>query len=440
MGSFLISGGNRLHGKVEISGSKNAALPIMAACLMAEGQSVLKGVPRLSDVDSMTKLMGELGCHVYRHEPGDKSVWEGPALNGPLDVRVQDENCCEARYDIVQTMRASICVLGPLLAKRGRAVVSYPGGCPLGDRPVDLHLRGLAKLGAEFHTTDGKIIGQVRGRLKGRQMYLGGTHGPTVLGTINVMSAAALADGQTVIIGAACEPEVADCANFLNKMGACITGQGTPEIRIEGVEHLKGAEHRIIPDRIECGTFIMAAAITGGELELKHCNIDHLAAVTDRLEDVGVKIMRQNGTVFVSCPQRPRAIEIVTQPYPGFPTDLQAQIMALLSLADGNSVITERIFPDRFHHVGELNRMGARIRREGSTVVVEGTGELQGTSVQASDLRASAALVLAGLVAKGTTRLDCVHHIDRGYEKIEHKLAAVGAKIERVADVAAAAA
>jgi UDP-N-acetylglucosamine 1-carboxyvinyltransferase len=440
MASFLINGGVPLRGKVEISGSKNSALPIMAACLMADGKSVLKGVPRLSDVDWMTRLMGELGCDVYRHEPGGKTVWEGPPLNGPLDITVADERCCEAGYDIVQTMRASICVLGPLLAKRGRAVVSYPGGCNLGDRPIDLHLRGLAKLGAEFHTIDGKIVGEVRGRLKGRSMYLGGTHGPTVLGTINVMCAAALAEGKTVIIGAACEPEVSDCANFLNKMGACITGQGTPEIHIEGVEHLVGAEHRIIPDRIECGTFIIAAAITGGELELKHCNIDHLAAVTDALEDVGVQITRQNGTVFCSCPQRPSAVEIATQPYPGFPTDLQAQMMALLSLADGNSVITERIFPDRFHHVGELMRMGAQIRRDGSKVVVEGISELQGTSVKASDLRASAALVLAGLVAKGTTRLECIHHIDRGYEKIEQKLAAVGARIQRIEDAAAAAA
>jgi UDP-N-acetylglucosamine 1-carboxyvinyltransferase len=439
MDSFLIRGGSRLKGKVEISGSKNSALPLLAACLMADGKTTLNGVPRLSDIDSMTKLIGELGCDVYRHEPGGKTVWEGPPLNGPLDITVTDERCCEARYDIVKTMRASICVLGPLLAKRGRAVVSLPGGCNFGDRPVDLHLRGLAKLGAEFRTESGNIIGQVRGRLKGRRMYLGGTQGPTVLGTINVMSAAALAEGRTVIVGAACEPEVSDCADLLNKMGARITGQGTPEICIDGVDKLTGAEHRIIPDRIECGTFIIAAAITGGELELKHCNIDHLAAVTEYLEEIGVGITRQNGTVFCSCPRRPGAVQISTQPHPGFPTDLQAQLMALLSLADGKSVITERIFPDRFQHVGELNRMGAHIRREGSTAVIEGVGELQGTSVMASDLRASAALVLAGLVARGTTRLDRVYHIDRGYEKIEQKLAAVGADIQRVKEAKAVA-
>src|SRR5438128_4271390 len=262
-------------------------------------------------------------------------------------------------------------------------------------------------------------------------MYLGGAQGPTVLGTINVMCAAALAEGETVIVGAACEPEVADCADMLNKMGAKIKGHGTPEIRIEGVDQLIGCEHRIIPDRIECGTFLIAAAITNGELELKHSNMDHLIAVNDRLDEVGVKVERQNGTIFASSARRLNAVEMTTQPFPGFPTDLQAQLMALLCLADGMSVITERIFPDRFLHVGELNRMGARIRKEGPTAIVQGVKELQGASVMASDLRASAALVLAGLVAKGTTRIDRVYHIDRGYEKIEQKLRAVGAEIER---------
>jgi UDP-N-acetylglucosamine 1-carboxyvinyltransferase len=442
MDSFLIHGGRRLSGKVEISGSKNSALPILAACLMAEGKSTLNGVPRLSDIDSMTRLIGELGCHVYRHEPtvGGRTPWDGPALNGPLDIQVMDERCCEARYDIVKTMRASICVLGPLLAKRGKAIVSIPGGCAIGDRPVDLHVRGLQKLGAEFHTENGNIIGEVRGRLKGKRMYLGGAQGPTVLGTINVMCAACLAEGETVLVGAACEPEVSDCAQLLIKMGAKITGHGTPEVKIEGVEKLVGAEHRIIPDRIECGTFMMAAAITGGSLELKHCNMDHLIAVTDRLDEMGIVTERENGTIRVSCDRRPSPSEMTTQPYPGFPTDLQAQLMSLLALAGGNSVITERIFPDRFLHVGELNRMGARIRKvEGATAVIQGVDELHGTSVMASDLRASAALVLAGLVAKGTTRIDRVYHIDRGYEKIELKLAAVGAQIERVKEARAVA-
>ncbi len=433
MDSFLIRGGNRLKGTIEISGSKNSALPILAACLMAEGKTTLHGVPRLSDIDSMIQLLGELGMRVYRHDnPGKSKVAEHPALNGPLDLEVIDTSKCEARYDIVKTMRASICVLGPLLARRGRAVVSIPGGCAIGDRPVDLHVRGLQKLGAEFRTEGGNIVGEVRGRLKGTQMYLGGAQGPTVLGTINVMCAAALAEGETVLVGAACEPEVVDCAEMLIKMGAKIKGHGTPEMRIEGVEKLTGCEHRIIPDRIECGTFMIAAAITNGELALKNCNLDHLIAVTDRLEEVGVHIARENGTIYVSSSRRLNAIEMTTQPYPGFPTDLQAQLMALLCLSDGMSVITERIFPDRFLHVGELNRMGGRIRKEGATAVIQGVKELQGATVMASDLRASAALVLAGLVGRGETRIDRVYHIDRGYEKIEQKLAAVGADIERI--------
>jgi len=432
--SFLIRGGTRLKGKIEISGSKNSSLPIVAACLLADGPTRLHGVPRLSDIDSMNKLIGELGCHVYRNEPTGPGIGDGPALNGPLDIEVRDEKISHARYDIVKTMRASICVLGPLLAKRGRAQVAIPGGCAIGDRPVDLHIRGLMKLGAEFRTEGGDMVGELpKGkRLKGANLYLGGAQGPTVLGTINVMCAAVLAEGTTTLVGAACEPEVVDCANLLKKMGAKITGDGTPEIKIEGVEKLTGCEHRVIPDRIELGTFIIAAAITNGELELKNCNLDHLIAVVDRLDEVGVKITRQNGTVFVNSTRRLNPAEMTTQPFPGFPTDLQAQLMALLALGDGMSVITERIFPDRFLHVGELNRMGAKIRKEGPTAIIQGVRELQGANVMASDLRASAALVLAGLVARGTTKIDRVYHIDRGYEKIEHKLRAVGADIQRV--------
>jgi UDP-N-acetylglucosamine 1-carboxyvinyltransferase len=436
MDSFLIRGGQRLKGAVEISGSKNSALPILAACLMAQGPSRLNGVPRLSDIDSMNKLIGELGCRVRRHEPAggiaEGTPLNGPLLNGPLDIEVLDEERSEAKYEIVKTMRASICVLGPLLAKRGRAVVSLPGGCSIGDRPVDLHIRGMQKLGAEFRTENGNIVGTVRGRLRGCRMYLGGAQGPTVLGTINVMCAAALAEGETVLVGAACEPEVSDCAELLIKMGAHIKGHGTAEIRIEGVEKLVGAEHRVIPDRIECGTFMIAAAMTNGELELRHGNADHLVAVTDRLEDIGVRVEEKNGTLHVSSARRLNPVEMTTQPYPGFPTDLQAQLMGLLCQAEGISVITERIFPDRFQHVGELNRLGARIRKEGPTAIIQGVKELQGASVMASDLRASAALVLAALVAKGTTCIDRVYHIDRGYEKIEQKLAAIGADIERV--------
>jgi UDP-N-acetylglucosamine 1-carboxyvinyltransferase len=438
MDSFSIRGGQRLKGTIEISGSKNSALPIMAAALMSEGKVTLNGVPRLLDIDSMSRLLVEIGCVIHRREPSNVSTATGPALNGPLDIEVVDERQCEARYEIVRTMRASICVLGPLLGKRGKAVVSLPGGCAIGDRPVDLHVRGLKKLGAEFRVENGNIVGEVRGRLKGCRMYLGGALGPTVLGTINVMCAAALAEGETVLVGAACEPEVSDCADLLNKMGARIKGHGTPEIRIEGVEKLTGTEHRVIPDRIECGTFMIAAAITNGELELKHCNMDHLIAVTDRLEEVGVRIEPHDQSVIVSAARRINPVEMTTQPYPGFPTDLQAQLMALLCLSDGISVVTERIFPDRFLHVGELNRMGASVRKEGPTAIIQGVRELQGANVMASDLRASAALVLAAMVAKGRTRIDRVYHIDRGYEKIEQKLAAVGAHIERVKEEKAA--
>lgn len=436
MDNFVITGGRRLTGRVDISGSKNSALPILAATLMAEGRTTLHMVPRLSDIDSMIQLLEELGCRTHRHPSVEMPGSSGPALNGPLDIEVVDETNCEARYEIVKTMRASICVLGPLLAKRGRAVVSIPGGCAIGDRPVDLHLRGLQKLGAEFHTDGGNIVGTVRGRLQGCRMYLGGAQGPTVLGTINVMCAASLAEGETVIVGAACEPEVTDCAELLNKMGARISGHGTPEIRITGVDRLEGTTHRIIPDRIEAGTFMMAAAITGGELELRGLNLHHLVAVVDRLDEVGVRITPTEAGCRVSVPtgdvRSLRATEMTTQPYPGFPTDCQAQLMALLCLADGISAITERIFPDRFLHVGELNRMGARVRKEGATALIAGVPELQGATVMCSDLRASAALVLAGLAARGTTRLDRVYHIDRGYEKIEQKLSAVGADIRRV--------
>jgi UDP-N-acetylglucosamine 1-carboxyvinyltransferase len=432
MDSFIIHGGRRLKGNIEISGSKNSALPILAASLMAEGKTTIKGVPRLLDIDSMTKLLGELGCRVYRHKPSNSGNTVGPELNGPLDIEVVDESQCEAHYDIVKTMRASICVLGPLLGKRGKAVVSMPGGCAIGDRPVDLHVRGLQKLGADFHIENGNIIGEVRGRLKGCTMYLGGPMGPTVLGTINVMCAATLADGKTTLVDAAREPEVSDCADMLIKMGARIRGHGTSEIQIEGVEKLVGVEHRVIPDRIECGTFMIAAAISNGELSLKHCNLNHLIAVIDRLEEVGVRVENQGESAHVTAARRINPVEMTTQPYPGFPTDLQAQLMALLCLSDGISVITERIFPDRFLHVGELNRMGARIRKEGPTAIIQGVRDLQGATVMASDLRASAALVLAALVAKGATRIDRVYHIDRGYEKIEQKLIAVGAEIERV--------
>lgn len=449
MDSFLIGGRRPLHGVVDISGSKNSALPILAACLMADGPTTLHGVPRLSDIESMNALLRELGCRVERRDPpslGDSGQIDfagRPALNGPLEIEVERDDVYECRYDIVKTMRASVCVLGPMLARRGKIAFSMPGGCSIGDRPIDLHLRGLKKLGVSFRNEGGYIVGEIPGgRMKGTTMYLGGARGPTVLGTINLMCAAALAEGTTTLVGAACEPEVADCAAMLNKMGARIAGAGSPELTIVGVERLEGISHTIIPDRIEAGTFMLAAAMTQGELTLRNCRLDHLIAVADAFEEAGLEIERPNvreNTVIVRCPNGLKQAEMTTQPYPGFPTDIQAQFMSAMCLADGASVITERIFPDRFTHVGELNRMGAQILKEGPTAIVRGVGMkgLTAAPVMCSDLRASAALVLAALAAEGTTRLDRVYHIDRGYEKIVQKLRAVGAQIERLEEEAA---
>ena len=420
MDAFKVRGGRPLSGQVTISGSKNAALPLLAACLMAEGPTRLSGVPELSDIRSMLRLLAELGCETSR----DGDV---------LTANVTDDTKVEAGYDIVKTMRASVCVIGPMLAARGRVVFSIPGGCAIGDRPIDLHLRGLGKLGAEFRQEGGNIIGTAPGgRLKGSTMYLGGAQGPTVLGTINVLSAATLAEGRTHIVGAACEPEVVDVADLLRKMGAKIEGDGGPEIVVEGVGSLVGTEHRVIPDRIEAGTFLMAGAITGGDVTLANSDLRHLRAAADRLGDAGVVLTEEDGRATVHGSRSTVThTEVATQPYPGFPTDLQAQLMALLCVGDGMSVITERIFPDRFLHVGELNRMGARIRKEGPSCFLSG-GDLTAARVMCSDLRASAALVLAACAADGESHIDRVYHIDRGYESIEGKLTSLGADVERV--------
>jgi len=416
---FEIVGGTRLKGKVEISGAKNAALPIMAASILVDGETVLHNVPDLSDVQQMQILLARLGVKSERD------------ASGAMHLRVEDEMNAHAEYELVSKMRASVCVMGPLLAKRRRAQVSMPGGCAIGDRPIDLHILGLQTFGAEFELLNGDVLLRAK-KLKGGEVFLGGPFGSSVTATANVMMAATLAEGRTVIASAACEPEVVDLANYLNACGARITGQGTPEINVEGVESLHGAEHRIIPDRIEAGTFMMAAAITNGDLELQGARMEHMRALVDRLRRVGVVIERGEKGLAVSSSRRLEPVVITTQPYPGFPTDLQAQAMALLCLADGNSVITEKIYPDRFLHVGELNRMGAQLRKEGPTVIIEGVKRLVGAPVMASDLRASAALILAGLVAKGTTHVHRAYHIDRGYEAIEKKLAAVGANIRRV--------
>jgi UDP-N-acetylglucosamine 1-carboxyvinyltransferase len=416
---FEIVGGTRLKGTVDISGAKNAALPIMAASILVEGETVLHNVPDLADVLQMQTLLARLGVKSERD------------ASGAMHLRVEDEMNAHAEYELVSKMRASVCVMGPLLAKRRRAQVSMPGGCAIGDRPIDLHILGLQSFGADFELVNGDVLLRAK-KLKGNEVFLGGPFGSSVTATANVMMAATLAEGRTVIASAACEPEVVDLANYLNACGARVAGAGTPEITVEGVESLHGAEHRIIPDRIEAGTFMIAAAITNGDLELHGARMEHMRALVDRLRRVGVVIERGEKGIAVSSSRRLEPVVITTQPFPGFPTDLQAQAMALLCLADGNSVITEKIYPDRFLHVGELNRMGAQLRKEGPTVIIEGVKRLVGAPVMASDLRASAALILAGLVAKGTTRVHRTYHIDRGYESIETKLAAVGANIRRM--------
>ena len=413
---FEIVGGTRLKGAIEISGAKNSALPILAASILVDGETVLHNVPDLVDVRQTLILLSRLGVKSERDEAG------------ALHLRVEDEMNAHAEYELVSKMRASVCVMGPLLAKRKRAQVAMPGGCAIGSRPIDLHIHGLRALGADFELVNGDILLRAK-RLSGTEIFLGGPFGSSVTATANVMMAATLSEGRTIIASAACEPEIADLADFLNACGARIVGQGTPQLTIDGVERLTGTEHRIAPDRIEAGTFMIAAAITNGDVELRGARVEHMQAVVDRLRRVGVIIERGEKGIAVSSSRRLEPIDVTTQPYPGFPTDLQAQLMALLCLADGNSVITEKVFPDRFLHVGELNRMGARLRKEGPTVIVEGVKKLIGAPVMASDLRASAALILAGLIAKGTTRVHRAYHIERGYERIEEKLAGVGANI-----------
>jgi len=360
-----------------------------------------------------------LGCKLARGPNGDLSI-DSTVIDNPV-----------GEYEIVRRMRASICILGPLLARCGKAEVSMPGGCAIGDRPVNLHLRGLRELGARIHLKNGYIIAEAPNGLRGKDIFMGGPFGSTVLGTANVLMAATLAKGRTVIESAACEPEVADLANLLNKMGAKITGIGSPRLIIEGVKELQPTRFEVIPDRIEAGTFMVAAAITTGEVRLRNCRLDDMMAVVDKLRSIGVTVERQDNGCIVTRSSSMKASNITTLPYPGFPTDLQAQFMALLSLAEGNSVIIEKIFPDRFMHVAELNRMAADLHKEGPTVIVAGVKKLVAAPVMASDLRASAALVLAGLAAEGTTIVNRVYHIDRGYEKIEERLNPVGAKIIR---------
>ncbi len=433
MDAFVIQGGTQLNGEIQISGSKNASLPLMAAALLTNEKVIIQDIPDLRDIRNMRGLLEELGCSIESNREDENSL---------TSFQVDDESDSHARYEIVRTMRASICVLGPLLAKRGIARVSMPGGCAIGERPVDLHLRGMRALGAEVHLDAGDIIVKA-GRLKGTTIFLGGPFGSTVLGTANVMSAATLAEGTTVIECAACEPEIVELSRLLIGMGANITGAGTPRITIQGVEELHGTTHRVMPDRIEAGTYFVAAAITRGDLTVKNCPIDCLLSLEDRMQSAGVSFdviegtrIDQRATVRVASIQGQsiRPAQMTTQPYPGYPTDLQAQLMAMLTIADGISVITEKIYPERFLHVAELSRMGAQIYRQGPTAVIQGVPNLIGAPVMASDLRASAGLVLAGMAAKGETILNRVYHLDRGYEHMERKLNAVGASIERVDD------
>jgi UDP-N-acetylglucosamine 1-carboxyvinyltransferase len=416
MDRFLIKGGTPLHGEVTISGAKNAVLPIMAATLLTSEPCVIRNVPDLSDVRFMGQILMSLGAKVQ---------FEG----GVLRVRTAKIKGV-GDYELIRKMRGSICILGPLLGRTGKALVSLPGGCVIGARPIDLHLKGLKSLGTKIRIEGGYVNARAP-RLTGTELFLGGRSGPTVLGTGNVMMAATLADGVTVIESAACEPEVIDLANFLNAMGAKVSGAGSPTLTITGVKSLHGAEHTVIPDRIETATFAVAAAATNGDVTIRGSRPDHLHAVIDKLKEAGVKVERNGSTLKISRGGRLKSVDITTLPYSGFPTDAQAQMMVLMTLAPGISIITERIFESRFMHVSELARLGADIAIEGPSAIVKGGPPLSGAPVMASDLRASAALVIAGLAARGTTEVSRVYHIDRGYENIDGKLRRLGARIER---------
>ncbi|MDA1195244.1 MAG: UDP-N-acetylglucosamine 1-carboxyvinyltransferase [Planctomycetota bacterium] len=425
MDRFEIEGGVPLAGTVNVSGAKNAALPILAASLLADGPCRLEGVPDLRDIRTMLRILEELGVESTREE------------DGAITTRVVDPTRVRAPYELVKTMRASICVLGPLVGRRGRAEVSFPGGCVIGPRPVDLHLLGLEALGVEITVDAGYITAEGDGLRGGGELYLGGPYGPTVTGTANVLSAAVLAPGTTIIQSAACEPEVVDLARFLVAMGARIEGIGGPTLVVHGVERLHGTRWRVIPDRIEAGTLACAAAMTGGDVTLLGADPAAMTAPLTLLSRMGVSVERgAEGALRIRGGLRTRPADVVTLPYPGFPTDLQAQFMALLCVANGNSFVTEKIYPERFIHVAELQRMGAHLRKEGPTVIVQGVERLSGCHVMASDLRASAALVVAGLAASGRTTVERVYHIDRGYERIEEKLMRLGARIERHTGVA----
>lgn len=420
MDKLVVHGGSVIKGSINISGSKNASLPILAATILTGEDCIIRRVPDVSDTNYMIQILSALGADVERS-------------SGTVRISCADISD-EAPYELVRRMRASICVMGPLLARKGRAVVSLPGGCVIGDRPVDLHLKGMEALGAKIEFEGGNIILTAPDGLRGAEINLRGESGPTVLGTDNVMMAATLAEGITVIESAAAEPEVLDLANFLNGMGAKITGAGTRRIVIEGVKELKGVEHTVIPDRIEAGTFMAAAALAGEGVTLKRVNREHLKAITEAIIKSGHRVeFNEAGTsCFVERGEVLQGVDLNTAPFPGYPTDMQAQMTALLVTTPGISVVKDSIFPQRFMHCAELKRMGADIKLDHGTAIVRGVEKLSAAPVMASDLRASAALVLAALRAKGTTEISRLYHIDRGYEHIDEKLLMLGADVERV--------
>ena len=414
MDKIIIVGGEKLRGDVQISGAKNASLPVMVSSLLAPGWSTFFNVPNLVDIKTIKKLLKNLGAKI-----------EG---EGTVRINTEGINNCEAPYDLVKTMRASVLVLGPLVARLGMARVSLPGGCAIGARPVNLHIKALQDLGAEVELKDGYVEAKAR-RLKGATIYF---DIPTVTGTENIMMAACLADGTTLLKNAAREPEVVNLADVLNGMGAKITGAGTDIIRIDGVEQMHPVEATVIPDRIEAGTFMIAVGMTGGDVRVMGCEAVHVDALTQKLRDAGMEITPFDGGIRATAKKKIKSVDIKTLPYPGFPTDLQAQMMSLMSVANGLSVITETVFENRFMHVSELMRMGADILIHGNSAMVKGIPRLKGAPVMATDLRASASLILAGLAAEGKTELSRVYHIDRGYQEIEKKFSAIGANIKRV--------
>lgn len=415
MNKIVVVGGGKLEGSIRVNGAKNTALPIIAASLLAKGDTILEDVPRLTDVDTICEVLRKLGAVVKREDD-------------LLIINADNLHTCEAPYDLVRKMRASFYVMGPLLARLGEAKVSIPGGCAIGSRPIDLHLKGFAALGAEVVTNHGCISTKCS-KLVGEKVYL---DFPSVGATENIMMAACLAEGTTTLENAAKEPEIVDLANFLNSMGGKVRGAGTDVIKIEGVQELRGIRYAVIPDRVEAGTFMVAAAMAQGDILVKNVVFDHLKPVTAKLREAGVSIIEEEGNIRVTAKKRCKAVNIKTLPYPGFPTDMQAQFMALLAVSSGTSVVTETVFENRFMHADELKRMGSNIKIEGHTAVINGVRKLAGAPVKATDLRAGAALILAGMVAEGETEITNIEYIDRGYYRIEDRLRSIGVNIKRI--------